>query len=139
MKTKMMVMALLAGGAMFAQPRVSIGVGIGGYAPPAYAPAYVEQDIIPPCPGPDYTWVDGYWSQYGGRNSWISGSWQRRPYSSNYRVTPRFVQPRYSGRDSYRSRDSYRGQDRNDRGRGYEHGYEQGRQGNSFGNAYRNH
>ena len=58
-------LALMAGGTMFAQSRVSIGVGVGvggGYAPDYYsAPVYAQQ-YAPPCPGPGYTWVDGYWT-----------------------------------------------------------------------------
>lgn len=112
-------MALLAGGAMFAAPRVAIGVSIGSPAPRAYASAYVAQ---PPCPGPGYAWVDGYWSQNGGRRSWVAGYWQ----------APR-IEQRFNDRDNDRNRrdhdrgrDSYREQDRsNDRGR------------SSFGNGFR--
>src|ERR1700730_14269844 len=91
MKTKLLAVALLAGGSMFAQTRFSIGVSVGGYdrgyypqAPPAYASA------VPPCPGPDYTWVDGYWWQNYGRNTWVAGYWNRQPFSSGYQVAPRF-------------------------------------------------
>jgi hypothetical protein len=105
MKTKLrlLAVAMLAGGTMFAAPRVSIGVGIGvgGYGPSAYAPrAYTQNQ--PPCPGPGYTWVDGYWTPQGGRNVWTDGYW-RQP------VAPRYVEPRYDNQ--------YRGHDRDDRDR----------------------
>jgi hypothetical protein len=104
MKMKLLAMVLLAGGSMFAQTRLSIGVGIGGYAP-GYSSRYPSvQAIGPPCPGPDYNWVDGYWSPYGGRNAWVSGYWARQPYIGayygGYRVAPRYVAPRY--RNHYR-------------------------------------
>jgi len=114
--TKLLALALMAGGTMFAQPRVSIGVGVGvggGYAP-AYAsdyygaPAYAQQ-YAPPCPGPGYTWVDGYWTPQGGRRVWTSGFW-RAPYRGGY-----YVAPRYS--NSFRGNDRYRN-DRDDRNRG---------------------
>jgi hypothetical protein len=40
MKTKLrlLAVALIAGGTMFAQPRLSIGVRVGGYGPGAYPP-----------------------------------------------------------------------------------------------------
>ena len=73
-----LAMALMAGGMMFAQPRVSIGIGVGGYGAAYPPPAYAQ--YMPPCPGPDYTWVDGYW---------------RGPVAGGYRVAPRyFTSPR---------------------------------------------
>ena len=55
MKTKLLAMMLLAGGAVFAQPRFSVGVGFNA-GPAVYA------SNIPPCPGPGYTWANGYWN-----------------------------------------------------------------------------
>ena len=90
MKTKMLAMMLLAGGSMFAQTRFSIGIGFGGHGAGFYQqpPSYASN--IPPCPGPDYTWVDGYWSQDYGRDTWVAGYWNRLPFSSGYQVAPRF-------------------------------------------------
>jgi WXXGXW repeat (2 copies) len=137
MKTKLLAMVLLAGGSMFAQNRFSIGIGIGGYAP-GYYPQYSSvQAVVPPCPGPDYTWVDGYWSPYGGRNAWVSGYWARPAYAGGYYVAPRYAQPRYDNRyyDGYRqrSRSFDRGGD-HDRGRHYGQGY---RRGNGNENGFR--
>lgn len=63
MKTKLLAVLLLAGSSLFAAPRVfvGIGVGIGGYVGPAYAPPAVRVAVVPPCPGPGYAWVGGYW------------------------------------------------------------------------------
>jgi hypothetical protein len=85
MKTKLLAIMFLAGSSMFAAPRISVGVGFGGFgvgfnqAPPAYALN------IPPCPGPGYTWVDGYW----GNGGWVAGYWNAPPVFT-YRVAPRF-------------------------------------------------
>src|ERR1700730_14025936 len=89
MKTKLLAMMLLAGGAMFAQTRFSIGVGFGGHGAGFYQPPPSYAYNIPPCPGPDYTWVDGYWSQDYGRNTWVAGYWNR-PFSSGFQVAPSF-------------------------------------------------
>jgi hypothetical protein len=95
MKTKLLAMMLLAGGSilaptMFAQTRFSIGLGFGSQgggfyqAPPAYA------SNIPPCPGPGYTWVDGYWTNDYGRENWVAGYWSAPPVFTGYQVARRF-------------------------------------------------
>ena len=89
MKTKLLAMMLLAGGSMFAQNRFSVGIGFGGgggfnQAPPAYA------YNIPPSPGPDYTWVDGYWTQGYDGETWVPGYWSRVPFFGGLAVAPRF-------------------------------------------------
>jgi hypothetical protein len=126
MKTTLLAMVLLAGGSMFAQSRFSIGIGTGGYAPGYYAQYSSVQAVVPPCPGPDYNWVGGYWSPYGGRNTWASGYWARQPYISGYYVAPRYAQSRYGNRydNAYRqrSRGRHYGQDYR-RGNGYENGF----------------
>jgi len=127
MKTKLLALTLLAGGSMFAQSRFSIGISVGGanrggyytQAPPAYASA------VPPCPGPGYSWVDGYWSQNSRRNSWVQGYWTRQSYNGAYER-----QPRYDNNDRFdRDRDD-------DRDRGRENRQEY-RQGNIYGNGFR--
>ena len=117
MKTKLLAMMLLAGGSMFAQTRFSIGIGFGGHGAGFYQPPPSYASIIPPCPGPDYTWVDGYWSQDYGRDTWVAGYWYRQPFISTYQVAPRFVN-RYD-------RDDRRGFARGfveDRNRGFDQG-----------------
>ena len=83
---------------MFAQSRLSIGVSVGGYGPGAYPPpAYAQYQ--PACPGPGYTWVDGYWAPQQGRNVWIAGYWRAPVYTP----APRFDPPRYT--NSFRGSD----------------------------------
>lgn len=62
MKKAVVVMMLLAGG-LFAAPRVTVGIGFGAPAPVV---------AVPPCPGPGYTWVDGYYAPSG---VWMAGYW----------------------------------------------------------------
>lgn len=63
MKKAIAMMVLLAGG-MFAAPRIEVGIGFGAPAPVVVA--------RPACPGPGYTWVDGYYAPNGG---WVAGYW----------------------------------------------------------------
>jgi len=101
MKTKLLAVMLLAGGSMFAQTRFSVGVGFGGQGAGFYQPPPSYAYDIPASPGPDYYWVDGYWSQDYGRNTWIAGYWNRRPFNEGYRVAPRFAN-RFDDRDNQR-------------------------------------
>ena len=94
MKTKLLAVMLLAGGALFAQPRISVGVGFN-QGPAVYA------SNIPPCPGPGYTWVNGYWNA--------------PVVSAGFGFAPRFDN-HSRGRD-VRARGFDRGHDRGFRGR----------------------
>ncbi len=96
MKSKLLALFLLAGGAVFAAPAVFVGVGIGGgpgyYAPApppvvAYAPPVVVR--------PGYSWVSGYWYPRGPRYVWRAGYWARPPYRGAYWVAPRYYGHRY--------------------------------------------
>ena len=80
---KAVLLAMLAAGSIFAAPRVSFGIGIGVPAPVAVA--------RPACPGPGYTWVDGYYAPNG---IWIAGYWAPPAV---------VVAPRYD-RDAFRYR-----------------------------------
>ena len=91
-KSKLLAVALLAGGTMFAETRFSIGVGVG--APAYVAPASYAAQYVPACPGPGYTWVNGYWTPQGGRNVWIAGFW-RPPVGRVYHVAPRYDNSRW--------------------------------------------
>jgi hypothetical protein len=85
MKKAIAVMMLLAGG-MFAAPRITVGVGFGVPAPVAM--------VRPVCPGPGYTWVDGY---YGLNRVWVNGYWAPPVVQ---RLAPRVEQARvYRGHD----------------------------------------
>lgn len=84
MKTKLIVLLLLATGAVFAQ--ISIGVRIG--APP---PVRIMR-MQPQSPGPDYLWIGGYWYPNGNRYRWHDGYWTRPAYQG-----ARWVEPHHDG------------------------------------------
>jgi len=91
MKTKLMALLLVAGGSLFAQHfGVGVAVGAPGYygaPPPVAAGAY-----RPPCPGPGYLWINGYYDGYG---SWVGGYWSLPPYAGANWVGPRFYGGQY--------------------------------------------
>jgi hypothetical protein len=89
MKTRLMALLLVAGGTMFAQSRFSVGVNIGG--PVVYAPG-AAYNYRPPCPGPEYVWIEGYYDGYG---NWIEGYWALPPYVGAYWVAPRLLSGRF--------------------------------------------
>jgi hypothetical protein len=96
MKTKLFALLLLAGSALFAGPRVFVGVGVGGYpiavAPP---PPPVVSYYVPPAPAPNYAWVGGYYYPYGARYAWRPGYWAPRPFVGAYWVGPRWYGGHY--------------------------------------------
>lgn len=88
---------LLAGSSAFAGPRIFFGVGVGVPVapPPAYAPVYAPAygpgyAYVPPCPGPGYTWIGGYWYPAGARYVWRPGYWARPPYRGAVWMAPRY-------------------------------------------------
>jgi hypothetical protein len=112
MKTKLLAIMLLVGGTMFAQTRISVGVGSGGFRAGFYesSPSYAS---IPPCPGPNYTWIDGHWTQAYGRNY---GGYQVAPgFESRY--NDRDDRPGYYVRGSQQERNQGFNQGRNAGGR----------------------
>ena len=124
MKTKLIAMALLAAGSMFAETHFSVGINLGGHAPAYYAPVPV-QTFVPARPGWDYDWVDGYWAQNHSRRMWVPGSWVRRAYSNRYQAN--------GYRNDDHRFDQNRGRD-NDRDRRDQQDF---RRGNSYGNGFR--
>ena len=82
MKKAMAVMMLLAGG-LFAAPRVTVGIGIGVPAPVV---------VRPVCPGPGYTWVNGYYAPTG---VWVAGYWAP---PAVVRVAPPVIHERFVNR-----------------------------------------
>ena len=71
----------------FAQ--VSVDVHIG--QPPPQPRAY----RVPPPPGPDFVWVEGYWYPQGHRYVWHDGYWTRPPYAGAYWVAPYYERGQY--------------------------------------------
>jgi hypothetical protein len=80
--------ALLFGPASAAHAQVSFGVRIG----PPPEPRWYR---IPPQPGPDREWIEGYWYPDGGRYRWHDGYWTRPPYAGAYWVAPYHVGGQY--------------------------------------------
>jgi WXXGXW repeat (2 copies) len=95
---------------------VDIRIGLGrpryGYAEPRR----------PPCPGPDYVWVEGrwVWDNYYRRDVWVEGYW--------------YLQPReyYCAYDCH-----YSHEHRYNNNREYEHGRGRGRRGDGDRDDYR--
>ena len=114
MKTKLLALLFLVGtSSMFARTHFSIGIGVGGYGPGYYAPryyapaypAYYAPPVVayePPCPGPGYNWVSGYWYTAGPRRFWREGYWAPPVYVRSYRVAPGYYGRGY--RSGYRDR-----------------------------------
>ena len=82
--------ALLLVSASAANAQVSFDVRMG---PPPPAPRAYR---VPPQPGPDYVWIEGYWYPVNGRYQWHNGYWTRPPYPDAY-----WVDPYYQGTEYY--------------------------------------
>jgi hypothetical protein len=71
-----------------AHAQISVGIHIGEPpAPRAYR--------VPPRPGPDYTWVEGYQYPVNSHYRWHDGYWTRPPYESAYWVAPYHADGQY--------------------------------------------
>jgi hypothetical protein len=92
MKNKITTLALTAVLAAWAIPsyaQISFGIRIGEPpAPHAYR--------VPPRPGPDYVWIEGYNYPENGRYVWHDGYWTRPPYAGAY-----WVEPYHDGQQYY--------------------------------------
>ena len=88
MKRKLLALTLLAAASMLGQ--VSVGIRIGPPPPPRVV------RVLPPRPGPEFVWVDGYWYAVGNRYRWHGGYWTRPPYEG-----ARWVGPRHDGEQFY--------------------------------------
>jgi hypothetical protein len=126
LKTLLPLFALAAASA-FGQ--ISIGIQIG---PPP--PSRVMR-VLPPRPGPEFTWIEGYWYPVGNHYKWHAGYWTRPAYPAARWVVPHYEGGRYfagywdgnRGRQDHdhhsdrdrRNRD-YRDRDHDDHGRGHD-------------------
>uniref|UniRef100_Q026R0 Uncharacterized protein n=1 Tax=Solibacter usitatus (strain Ellin6076) TaxID=234267 RepID=Q026R0_SOLUE len=88
MKAKLIAVMLLAAGAVCAQ--ISVGIRIG--PPPPVRVVRVQ----PRSPGPDYTWIAGYWYPVGNRYKWHEGYYTRPAYRG-----ARWIEPRHEGGTYY--------------------------------------
>jgi hypothetical protein len=85
--TKFLLAAtLLFAGALASPAQVSIGIQIGAPPPPRVIA------VIPPTPGPDYVWIEGYWYPVGRHYRWHGGYWTLPPY-----LGARWIPPRHDG------------------------------------------
>ena len=81
LKTTLLAMALLAGGSLFGA-QLSIGIRIGPPPPPRVV------RVLPPRPGPEFIWVEGYWYPVGNHYKWHEGYWTQPPYGGAHWVAP---------------------------------------------------
>lgn len=84
MKKLIIVVLLLFTGIVYGQ--VGVGISIGAPPPP-------RVEVVPAQPGPDFTWIEGYWYPVRGRYKWHRGYWSRPPYEG-----ARWIAPRHDGR-----------------------------------------
>ena len=94
MKSKLLALVLLAGGSLFAGPRVFLGVG-GGYVVAPPPPPPIVSAYVPPAPGPGFAFVAGYHYPVGAGYAWHAPYWAPRPYAGAYWVGPRYFGGRY--------------------------------------------
>jgi len=69
-----------------ARGQASVGITIGPPPPPRVV------RVLPPRPGPEFVWVDGYWYPVGRHYRWHAGYWTRPPYAG-----ARWIGPRHEG------------------------------------------
>lgn len=105
--------------------QISVGINIG----PPPAPRVVR--VLPPSPGPEFVWIEGYWYPSGRHYKWHEGYWTRPPYPGARWIGPRheggqyfvgywdgdrgrFEHDHHWDRDRDRDRDRYRDHDRDE-------------------------
>jgi len=88
MNRRLLLLTLVGGASVFGQ--VSIGIRIGPPPPPRVV------RVLPPRPGPEFIWIDGYWFADGSRYRWHDGYWTRPPYEG-----ARWIGPRHDGERFY--------------------------------------
>jgi hypothetical protein len=71
-----------------ASAQITIGVHIGEPPPPRVY-------RVPPRPGPEFVWVEGYYYPVRGQYVWHDGYWTRPPYEGAYWVEPYHIGGRY--------------------------------------------
>lgn len=85
----LLIGALLLTGGAVSHAQISVGIQIGAPPPPRVLA------VIPPTPGPDFVWVEGYWYPVGHRYKWHQGYWTRPPYAGARWVAPHHDGERY--------------------------------------------
>jgi hypothetical protein len=87
--TALLAVMLLASGSVIGA-QVSFGIRIG----PPPQPRVVR--VLPPQPGPEFVFVDGYWYPSGRHYKWHEGYWTRPPYEG-----ARWVAPHHDGQQFF--------------------------------------
>src|SRR5712692_11289972 len=103
LRTISLATMLLAGATAFGA-QISIGIRIGPPPPPRVV------RVLPPNPGSDFLWVEGYWYPTGNHYKWHDGYWTRPPYSGAYWRGPhhdgeRFFEGYWEGDRGWRRHD----------------------------------
>jgi hypothetical protein len=62
-----------------------------GYQPSA-APPPIQNEQVPPLPGPAYVWQPGYWQWNGYQYQWVPGRYVARPYGNAVWIPDHWVQ-----------------------------------------------
>jgi hypothetical protein len=84
------ISALLLTFAPAAHAQISFDVRMGEPPPPP------RSYRVPPQPGPDYEWVEGYWyPAANGQYRWHNGYWTHAPYPDAYWVAPYYQGHQY--------------------------------------------
>ena len=87
---KKLLPALLLGASLGLFAQIGVGIRIG----PPPPPRVIERPVTP---GPDYSWVDGYWYPVNGRYVWHEGYWTRPPYAGARWIGPHHDGERFFG------------------------------------------
>ena len=80
-RLRALVTMVILAAAPAATAQVSFSIRIGEPPPP-------RAFRVPPRPGPDYVWVEGYQYPEHGHYKWHDGYWTRPPYPRAYWVEP---------------------------------------------------
>ena len=87
-KTALLAATLLLGVSALAA-QISIGIQIGPPPPPRVV------RVLPPTPGPEFIWVEGYWYPQGRHYRWHEGYWTQPPYPGCRWVRPHYEEGRF--------------------------------------------
>ena len=87
--TATLITAMLFASGMVFGAEISVGIRIG----PPPSPYVVH--VLPPRPGPEFVWVDGYWYPVGNHYKWHEGYWTRPPFAGAGWVPPHHDGERY--------------------------------------------
>ncbi|HEX4964034.1 MAG TPA: hypothetical protein VF173_24620 [Thermoanaerobaculia bacterium] len=75
-----------------ASARVGVSIGIGVGLPVYFGPPPLRREVVYARPGPDYTWVGGYWDWRPAYHDycWVGGRWVLPAFRDSFWVAPRY-------------------------------------------------